>query len=83
VAVSVWRASPSIKSGRRTAPLIPAAIAAFGVQRKRTLGYRLRCPVDWPGHDFVFCDELGRPIVGRRVERLFKQHLKQAGCPAL
>jgi integrase len=78
-----WRlSSPKSRSGRRTIPLIPAAVAALHVQRKRTLGYRLRCPVDWPEHDLVFCDELGRPIVGRRVERVFKQHLERAGLLA-
>jgi site-specific recombinase XerD len=35
----------------------------------------------WPIHDLVFSDEQGEPLVGRRVERLFKQHLKQAGLP--
>jgi site-specific recombinase XerD len=60
---------------------IPVAIAALQAQRKRTLEYRLRCPVEWPEHDLVFCDELGSPIVGRRVERVFKQHLRQAGLP--
>jgi integrase len=29
----------------------------------------------------VFCDDLGQPIVGRRVERVFKQHLQRAGLP--
>jgi integrase len=62
-------------------PLIPVAVAALQAQRTRTLEYRLRCPVDWPVEDLVFCDELGRPIVGRRVERVFKHHLKVAGLP--
>jgi integrase len=56
-------------------------VAALQAQRKRTLGYRLQCPAEWPEEDLVFCDELGRPIVGRRVERVFKQHLKRAGPP--
>ncbi len=75
-----WRLMPpKSKSGKRTVPLIPAAIEALQAQRRRVLEYRVRCPVDWPEHDLVFCDELGQPIVGRRVERVFKQHLKRAG----
>jgi integrase len=70
---------PKSKSGKRTVPLIPVAIVAIQAQRKRTLEYRLRCPVDWPEHSLVFCDGLGQPIVGRRVERVFGQHLKRAG----
>ena len=78
-----WRLTPpKSKSGKRTVPLIPVAVAALQAQRKRVLEYRLRCPTDWPDHEFVFCDELGEPIVGRRVERVFKQHLKRAGLLA-
>lgn len=77
-----WRLTPpKSKSGRRTIPLIPAAVAAFEAQHTRTLEYRRRCPVDWPEYDLVFCDELGQPIVGRRVERIFKRHLQLAGLP--
>jgi integrase len=77
-----WRlTSPKSRSGRRTVPLIPAAVGALQAQRKRTLEFHGRCPVDWPEHDLVFCDELGQPIVGRRVERVFKQHLERAGLP--
>jgi integrase len=75
-----WRLTPpKSKSGKRTVPLIPVAIAALQAQRKRRNKYRLRCPIDWPEHDLVFCDELGQPIIGRRVERAFKQHLQRAG----
>jgi integrase len=75
-----WQLTPpKSKSGRRSVPLIPAGIAALSAQRKRVLEYRLRCPADWPEHDLVFCDELGEPLVGRRVERVFKQHLERAG----
>jgi integrase/recombinase XerC len=45
------------------------------------LEYHLRCPADWPQHDLVFADALGAPLVGRRVERVFKQHLERAGLP--
>jgi len=77
-----WKLTPpKSRNGRRTVPLIPVAVAALQAQRTRTLEYRLRCPVDWPPEDLVFCDELGRPIVGRRVERIFKRHLKEAGLP--
>jgi len=59
-----------------------AAIAALQAQRRRVLEYRLRCPAPWPAHDLVFCDELGQPLVGRRLERLFKQPIRQAGLPS-
>jgi site-specific recombinase XerD len=34
-----------------------------------------------PISDLVFCDRLGQPLVGRRVERVFKQLLVKAGLP--
>src|SRR5438270_8310499 len=42
---------------------------------------RLRCPTQWPEHDLVFSGELGEPLVGRRVERVFKQLLGHARLP--
>jgi len=77
-----WQLTPpKSKSGRRTAPLIPAAVAVLRSQRARVLEYRLRCPTEWPQHDLVFPDELGNALVGRRVERVFKQLLERAGLP--
>lgn len=71
---------PKSKSGKRSVPLIPVAIAALHTQRARVLELQVHAfPGTWQEHGFVFCDELGQPIVGRRVERVFKQHLKRAG----
>jgi|SRR5579884_3776580 len=72
---------PKSKSGRRTVPLIPAAVAALHAQRARVLEYRLRGAGAWAEHDFVFPDQLGQPLVGRRVERVYKQILGRAGLP--
>jgi integrase len=77
-----WQLTPpKSKSDRRTFGLIPAAISALRSQRARVLEYRLRCPTVWPEQDLVFPDELGNPLVGRRVERVFKQLLGRAGLP--
>jgi integrase len=74
---------PKSKSGKRTIPLIPVAIAALQAQRKCTLELQVHAfPGTWQEHGFVFCDDLGQPIVGRRVERVFKQHLQRADLPA-
>jgi integrase len=73
---------PKSKSGKRSVPLIPVAIAALHAQRARGLELQVHAfPGTWQEHGFVFCDELGQPIVGRRVERVFKQHLQRAGLP--
>jgi integrase len=76
-----WRLTPpKSKSGRRTLPLIPAAIEALHHQRPRVLRYQAKLPheLPWPEHGLVFCDEFGNPLVGRRVERVFKQLLERA-----
>ncbi len=72
---------PGSKSGRRCVPLTQTAIAALEVQHDRVVDYRRNSPVPWPMHDLVFCDQVGNPLVGRRVERVFKQHLERAGLP--
>jgi hypothetical protein len=72
---------PKSRSGRRTIPLIPAASSALEAQHGRVIEYRRACPAPWPIHDLVFRDALGEPLVGRRVERVFKQHLNRAGLP--
>jgi integrase len=76
--------APKSKSGRRTIPLIPAAIDALHAQRARVLAYQLRIQRDreWPAYDLVFPDYLGEPLVGQRVGRRFKELLEDAELPA-
>jgi len=62
-------------------PLIPAAVAALNAQHERVVEFRRAQLAPWPIHDLVFCDQLGEPIVGRRVERVFQQLLERAGLP--
>jgi integrase len=69
--------APKSKSGRRTIALAGVAVTALEVQRARIQAYTVRGVAD-----LVFADELGRPLVGRDVERKFKDVLKLAGLPA-
>lgn len=68
--------TPKSKSGRRTVPLVDLARTALEQQHARVQGYPVRAL-----NDLVFVDELGRPLVGRDVERKFKHVLKSAGLP--
>ena len=68
--------APKSKSGRRTIPLIPAAIQALERQRARVQSYPVRAL-----NDLVFVDEQGNPLVGRVVEYKFKELLRVAGLP--
>ena len=68
--------APKSKSGRRTIPLAAVAVTALEAQKARIQSYPVRGVAD-----LVFADELGRPLVGRDVERKFKDVLKLAGLP--
>jgi integrase len=72
---------PKSAHGRRTIPLIPAAVSALHAQRARVLENRLQAADSWQRHDRVFPDEIGGALVSRRVERVFKQALKRVGLP--
>jgi len=65
---------PKSRSGRRTIPLIPAAVTALRAQRAIDDAHLV-------GSLLVFSNELGQPLVGRRVERLFKECLRKAHMP--
>jgi integrase len=68
--------APKSKSGRRTIPLAAAAVTAPEAQKARINTYTVRGVAD-----LVFADELGRPLIGRDVERKFKDVLSEAGMP--
>jgi integrase len=70
---------PKSASGKRSVPLIPAAIAALHAQRARVLQYKLVAGSAWQDQDLVFPDYIGRFLVSRRVDRVFKSLLGQAG----
>jgi integrase len=74
---------PKSAHGRRTVPLIPSAVASLHAQRARLLQLRLRSHGTWRDHDLVFPDEVGAPLVSRRVARTLEQLLAAAGLPRL
>lgn len=72
---------PKSASGKRSIPLIPVAVAALHAQRARVLQYKLVAGAAWQDQDLIFSDQLGRFLVSRRVDRVFKSLLLQAGLP--
>src|SRR5258708_26470157 len=72
---------PKSASGKRSVPLIPAAIAALHAQRARVLQYKLVAGSAWKDQDLVFPDRLGRFLVSRRVDPRFQSLLIQASLP--
>jgi integrase len=72
---------PKSASGKRSVPLIPAAVAALHAQRARVLQYMLVAEPVWHDQDLVFPDQLGRFLVSRCVDRVFKSLLHHAGLP--
>ena len=72
---------PKSASGKRSIPLIPVAVAALHAQRAKVLKYKLVAGTGWQDQDLVFPDQIGRFLVSRRVDRVFKSLLVQAGLP--
>jgi integrase len=76
---------PKSASGRRTVPLIPAAVAALHAQRARVLQSKLAAGPAWQDPqstlDLVFPNAQGGFQISRRVERAFKQALLAANLP--
>jgi integrase len=72
---------PKSVHGRRVVPLIPSAVASLRAQHARVLEWRLQSHGVWQDHDLVFPDEIGRPLVGARVNYVLKRLLKEAGLP--
>jgi integrase len=76
-----YLSEPKSQHGRRTIPLIPAAVASLRAQHARMLERRMHAAALWHEQDLVFIDELGEPIVARRAQRSFNRALKSAGLP--
>jgi integrase len=78
-----WRlADTKSRSGRRTIPLAPAAVAALQRERARQLPFRMKHRDLWPERwDFCFTNQIGRPYRAGSVESSFKAHVKAAGLP--
>lgn len=72
---------PKTAYGRRTLKLEAAMIEMVLTHRKAQLEERLRAGKMWNDHDFIFCDEFGKPYSQDRIRYFFKQVVKAAGLP--
>jgi Phage integrase family len=73
------------KSGRaRVVLLTPIAVAALNQHRVIQAGRRRRAGSSWADLDFVFTNELGRPLDASNVRlRSFRPALERAGLPRI
>lgn len=67
------------KKSRRTLPLPPSVVAALRELRKQRREQRIAAGPRWAGGDFVFCDDLGKPIGPRQDWGQWKALLVDVG----
>ena len=81
----VWRfVEPKSAKSRRQIALAPMAVEVLRGHRTNQIEERLRRGAVWQDLDFVFCNELGRPIeVSNLTYRYFRPQLKKAGLPII
>jgi integrase len=76
--------APKREASRRSVKLLPEAVAALELHRRRQLEDRLRVGPRWEDHDYVFPSSRGTPMSGDNlVRRNLKPLLEKAGLPSL
>jgi integrase len=76
--------APKRESSRRSVKLVPEAVAALELHRRRQLEDRLRAGPRWEDNDYVFPSKLGTPMSGDNlVKRNLRPLLEKAGLPPL
>lgn len=73
---------PKTPKSQRAIPLPGFAVRALERHRKRQAADRLRAGSAYASEDFVFADELGRPLKPMRLHKRFKRLLRDAGLPS-
>jgi len=73
--------TPKTATGRRNLRLTPETMDLLDRHRRRQLEERMKVGRAWLDHDFIFCDEIGRPYSQSRLRYYCKQILKAAGLP--
>src|SRR5206468_2106964 len=72
-------ADPKSSTGKRTVPLIGAAVDALRAQRRTVAAMRLRAGPLWTDNDLVFPDALGELLAYKRVAAHFERLCRSAG----
>lgn len=73
---------PKTARSRRRIEIEPRVVAALRRHRAKQAEERFAAREAWEDHGLVFCDEIGRPLDGRRVtESWFRPLLARAGLP--
>jgi len=73
--------TPKTAFGRRNLRLKEQLVEQLDKHRKRQLEERMKAGRSWEDHEFIFCDELGRPYSQSRLRYYCKQILKAAALP--
>jgi integrase len=74
---------PKTPRSRRTIRMPEAVVVTLQEHRRRQWRERLKAGESWPAEDFVFTDEVGRPLDGTRVTKVFQRLLVRAGLPRM
>jgi integrase len=75
---------PKTARSRRSVSLDPETVAALREHRRRQNEERLLAGALWAGEgDFVFTDELGRPVHPSALSRLFATYVRRAVLPVI
>jgi len=74
---------PKTRRSKRTIRMPEAVVVALREHRGRQRRDRLKAGESWLDEDFVFTDEVGRPLDGTRVTKIFQRVLVRAGLPRL
>ena len=76
--------APKRQSSRRTVLLVPEAVAALRLHRRRQAEERLAAGPAWRERDLVFPTTLGTPMLGNNLlKRNLRPLLEKAGLPPL
>lgn len=83
VGYDVQLSQPKTSKGRRQVALDERVSAALGARRKLQCQHRDAAGTAWSPSEYVFTDELGRPLHPQRVTVVFKRLAKSAGLPSI
>jgi integrase len=74
---------PKTPRSRRSVSLDPTTVAALERRRREQAAERLAAGPGWGAEDWVFTDEIGRPVHPGALSRLFESSTKKAGLPPI
>jgi integrase len=74
---------PKTARSERPLPLPPSTVEALRAHHRRQSTEKLRAGAAYTDDGFVFCDEIGLPLIPANVSTAFGRHVKAAGLPRL